>query len=134
MNRRSFMRYSLLSGALAAVARPALSSERAGGRLSSSTADSFELAEATIAQLQEAMKIGKLTARSIAEKYLKRIKELDKQGPAVNSIIELNPDALQIADALDRERKSKGARPYANDSRFASPRGRKASGPRRLHR
>jgi amidase len=71
---------------------------------------SFELEETTIAQLQEAMKSGRWTARAIALKYLTRIKELDKQNAALNSIIELNPDALQIADALDRERKTRGAR------------------------
>jgi amidase len=56
------------------------------------------------------MKVGKFTARSLAEKYLARIDEVDKRGPAVNAIIELNPDALSIADALDQERKAKGPR------------------------
>lgn len=102
------MHHSLLGSALA-LATPVLSRARASAA-SPSAAASFEFEEATIAQLQEAMKSGQLTARSIAGKYLKRIKELDKQGPAINSIIELNPDALQIADALDRERKAKGVR------------------------
>ena len=53
---------------------------------------------------------GKLTARMIAEKYLARIDAIDKRGPAVNAVIELNPDALAIADALDRERQAKGPR------------------------
>jgi len=68
------------------------------------------LAEITIPELQDGMKSGKFTARSLAEKYLARIDEIDKRGPAVNAIIELNPDALSIADALDQERKAKGAR------------------------
>jgi amidase len=106
MNRRRFLHYSLLGSALV-LSRPVLSCATLSARPSST---SFELDEATIAQLQEGMKNGKLTARSIAEKYLRRIKEVDKQGPAINSIIELNPDALRIADALDRERKTKGAR------------------------
>jgi amidase len=108
MNRRSFLRYSMLGGALA-LARPAV----ANGKslvAALSTAPAFELEEATIAQLQEGMKSGRWTAHSIAAKYLKRINELDKQGVALNSIIELNPDALAIAEALDRERKQKGAR------------------------
>jgi amidase len=71
---------------------------------------SFELDEKTIAELQEAMKSGGLTARSIAEKYLSRIAAIDKQGPRLNSVIELNPEALADADALDTERKTKGAR------------------------
>ena len=56
------------------------------------------------------MQSGRLTARSITEKYLARIEEADKHGPAVNSVIELNPDALDIAEELDRERKAKGPR------------------------
>jgi amidase len=68
----------------------------------------FELEEITIAELQEGMKSGKYTARGIADKYLTRIAALDKRGPAVNSVIEVNPDALAIAEALDRERKEKG--------------------------
>ena len=56
------------------------------------------------------MQSGKYSARSIAEKYLERIEEIDKRGPAINSVIEINPEAIEIADALDRERKAKGAR------------------------
>ena len=56
------------------------------------------------------MKSGKFTARSLAEKYLGRIDEVDKSGPMLNSVIELNPDALAIADGLDQERKAKGPR------------------------
>jgi amidase len=71
---------------------------------------SFELDETTIAALQDGMKSGRLTARAIAEKYLARIEEIDKRGPAVNSVIEINPDALAIAEVLDKERKAKGSR------------------------
>jgi amidase len=71
----------------------------------------FELEEATVADLQARMKSGELTAQSLAEKYLARIDEIDKRGgPAVNAIIELNPDALAIAAALDKERREKGPR------------------------
>ncbi|HEY4902886.1 MAG TPA: amidase [Candidatus Sulfotelmatobacter sp.] len=70
----------------------------------------FELDEITISDLQDGMKSGKFTARSLVEKYQARIAEIDKQGPAINSIIQLNPDALAIADALDQERKAKGER------------------------
>lgn len=67
---------------------------------------SFELEEATVAALQEGMASGRWTARGLAEQYLARIEALDRKGPAVNSIIELNPDALEIAAGLDRERKA----------------------------
>ena len=70
----------------------------------------FELEEVTIDDLQAKMKSGEYTSRAIAEKYLARIQEIDKQGATVNSVIELNPDALEIADSLDRERKKKGLR------------------------
>jgi amidase len=107
MNRRSFLRYGLVGSAGVALGRPVLVR---GGLRAEGASSSFELAEATVAQLQDGMKRGKWTARSIVADYLKRIRELDKQGPAINSIIELNPDAPAIADALDRERKAKGAR------------------------
>jgi len=73
------------------------------------TADSapprpFELDEITTADLQAGMTSGKYTARSVTELYLARIDEIDKLGPALASVIEVNPDALMIADALDKER------------------------------
>src|SRR5262245_60937897 len=71
---------------------------------------SFELDEATVAQLQNGMQSGQYTARRLAELYLQRIEAIDRRGPALRSIIEINPDALTIADALDAERKSKGPR------------------------
>ena len=56
------------------------------------------------------METGQDTARSLAEKYLARIDALDRQGPSVRSILEINPDALTIADRLDAERKTRGPR------------------------
>jgi amidase len=70
----------------------------------------FDLDEITVARLQRAMQSGRLTARSIAEKYLARIEAADKHGPGVNSVIETNPEALDIAEKLDRERKARGPR------------------------
>ena len=68
------------------------------------------LEEATIGELQAAMASGQLTARRLAEMYLERIQTLDKSGPTLNSILEVNPAALEIADALDRERQARGPR------------------------
>ncbi len=70
----------------------------------------FELEEITIAELQDGMNSGKYTARSITEKYLARIEAVDSNGPAIRSVIETNPDALAIAEELDKERKAKGLR------------------------
>ena len=67
---------------------------------------SFVLEEAGIADLQQRMKAGELTAHAITQLYLDRIAAIDKAGPAINTVIELNPDALGIADQLDAERKS----------------------------
>ena len=112
--RRKFLRAGLVGGA-AAAAVTAINpmSTEALERPAPSRPDeigAFEFDEITIVDLQDAMKSGKHTARSVAEKYLARIDQIDKQGPAINSIIELNPDALAIADALDKERKDKGVR------------------------
>jgi len=70
----------------------------------------FELDEITIGELQDGMKSGRFTARLLVEKYSERIDEIDKGGPRVNAIIEMNPDALAIAEALDRERWANGPR------------------------
>jgi amidase len=63
-----------------------------------------ELESLTIADLGAVMAAGELTAREVSERYLERIEALDRNGPAVNSILEINPDALAIAATLDRER------------------------------
>jgi amidase len=110
-SRRDFLRYGAIGGVIALV-RPQLilSSEKTAAPLRSQPIKSFELEEVTIAELQAGMKAGKWTARAVAQKYLSRIEEIDKRGPSLNSILELNPDALSIAEQLDRERKTKGAR------------------------
>ena len=63
----------------------------------------FPLDEATAAQLQDWMTSGRYTARQIAQMYLDRIDAIDRKGPALHAVIEVNPDALAIADALDAE-------------------------------
>jgi amidase len=70
----------------------------------------FELDEATIADLQQRMLSGRATARSLAEQYIARIEAIDRNGPGLRSVLELNPEALEIADRLDAERKTSGPR------------------------
>jgi len=70
----------------------------------------FEFEEATVAGLQEKMAAGKLASRRLTEAYLSRIEALDREGPQLRSVIETNPDALEIAQALDAERAQKGPR------------------------
>jgi amidase len=112
--RRKFLQASLIGGAAATIAPPLrpLIGEVRDRSLPHAPAEvpAFEFDEITIADLQDAMKSGKYTARSITEKYLARIDQIDKQGPALNSVIETNPDAFSIADSLDKERKEKGPR------------------------
>src|SRR5579859_487712 len=113
-SRRSFLRSAVVTGAASAI-YPAMGAARAeaasaASRESTPEVKPFELEEITIGELQDGMKAGKFTAHSLTEKYLARIDETDKRGPAINAVIELNPDALSIADALDQERKAKGAR------------------------
>lgn len=70
----------------------------------------FELTEVSVAELQHGMVSGKYSAEKLVRLYLRRIEEVDRNGPKLRSVIELNPDALAIARALDQERKSSGPR------------------------
>src|SRR6202050_2842351 len=112
-SRRSFLKTTLIGGTTATLIPlyPALGAAR---EISSSLPvpeiKLFELDEITISDLQDGMKSGKFTARSLVEKYSARIEEIDKNGPAINCVIELNPDAVSIADSLDEERKARGPR------------------------
>src|SRR6266545_4134569 len=72
--------------------------------------ESFPLDEVTAVQLQDWMTSGRYSARQVAELYIRRIEAIDRRGPELRSVIELNPDALAIADALDAERRTKGPR------------------------
>ena len=119
-SRRSFLQTTILGGATAATLASVYAARAAARDVSAAAPNAgiptpaevktFELDEITIPELQDGMKSGKFTARSLVEKYTERIAEIDKSGPAVNAIIELNPDAYSIADALDQERKAKGPR------------------------
>jgi len=116
-SRRNFLRTGV-TATLATAAYPALGSARVVDPLPppsptvtvAVTVRDFELDEITIDDLQKALQSGQYSSRSVTEKYQARIQEIDKAGPMVNSVIELNPEALQIADALDQERKLKGPR------------------------
>jgi len=110
-SRRNFLRTGV-TATLVAAASPALGLARAVDPAPAVTdfKKEFELDEITIDEVQKAFQSSQYSSRSLTEKYLARIQEIDKAGPMVNSIIELNPEALEIADALDQERKSKGPR------------------------
>ena len=110
MKRRTFLRAGLAGTALAfSTQLRANGEERKDSAMSDATAvpvKPFEFEEMSIAALQQAMRAGSHTSRTITEKYLERIRDLDKRGPALNSVIELNPDVLAIAEDLDKERKA----------------------------
>jgi amidase len=109
MQRRNFLKTGTLAGlTLTTLSAISCSSPATDTKTGTDTpsADDFELNEATVDQLQKLMQDGKHTARSIAELYLDRIAAIDKSGPKLNAIIELNKSALDIADGLDKERKA----------------------------
>src|SRR5215831_9329479 len=62
----------------------------------------FRVDETTIAQIHDAMKAGRLTCHALVDAYLRRIDAYDKNGPALNAIVVVNPDALKMAEELDR--------------------------------
>ena len=104
MKRREFVGASIAGGMIATGRGPAavLTTEIA----TRPSIDNFELNEITVAALQEGFRSGRWSARSVTELYLSRIEAVDRQGPRVNSVIEVNPDALAIAESLDAERRA----------------------------
>ncbi len=105
--RRSFLKRGALAATGAALSEVGFSNSATASGLS----DPFPgLEEITILELQKAMASGKLTAKELAKRYLERIEALDEHGPNINSVLQLNPDALAIAEALDKERREKGPR------------------------
>ncbi len=106
MQRRDFLKTGSIAGltTLAAVSCTPAPTESRADAPDISITDNFELNEVTIDTLQQKMQSKELSSRAITEMYLKRIADIDKSGPKLNAVIELNPDALSIADAMDKER------------------------------
>jgi len=111
MDRRNFVRIGAVAGFLGVRGKP-LGAETLDAGIETSlrrdrfVISPFELEEATIADLQTGMSSGRMTSHSITQQYMARIDELDRKGPTLRHVLEINPDALSIADSLDRERKS----------------------------
>lgn len=110
MNRRNFLRNGSLAGLTlsfwAYSCSPGNPKQNKTAAAKDAGTDNFELNEATISNLQQKMQNGGYTSRQITQLYLDRIEAIDKNGPKLNAVIEINPDALQIADAMDQERKA----------------------------
>lgn len=109
LSRRSFLRL----GAVTATAGATMSVSGAVAAQSAAfQADRFggDVIEASITALQALMSSRKMTAREIVLQYIDRINALDQAGPQIRSVIELNPEVLSIADALDAERAARGPR------------------------
>jgi len=96
--RRDFLKRSVATAAVIASGGAARSQQLENG--------SFELEETTVATLRQRLESGQDTASSLVEKYLTQIDLIDRSGPKVNCVIELNPDALAIAERLDNERRA----------------------------
>ncbi len=69
----------------------------------------IQMEELTVKRIREALDSGEITSRELVLAYMERIAKIDKSGPMLNSVLEINPDALYIAEAMDRER-AKGIR------------------------
>ncbi|NVO20775.1 MAG: amidase [Bacteroidetes bacterium] len=107
MDRRNFLnKGSIGVAALGIAACTRIVSRKDDSPLEPYVPVPFDLDEITIEQLQQRMTSGELSSRKITQMYLDRIQEIDKAGPKLNAIIELNPDALANADAMDKERKN----------------------------
>ena len=107
MTEREVSRRAFVGSAAALVVSAALPHEGAASARRGNPVpriDDRSIVELSVAQLSAGMMSGEYTARSITEKYLGRIAELDRQGPMMRHVIETNPDALTIADSLDAER------------------------------
>jgi amidase len=111
ISRRSFLKASTTAGAAGAVAG-AGSIANPGAAMAEPDHDvpPFPFEEATIAELAAAMASGRLSSRRLTQAYLRRIRRIDLSGIGLNSVIEVNPDALAIAAALDDERRRRGPR------------------------
>jgi len=105
MNRRDFIRAGVASGAAVSVVgcEPAEDVQSVSESGTPFSIPEFRLEELTIEDLGGGLSSGDWTCRALTEMYLERIDALDRQGPTLYSILEINPDALSIADGLDRE-------------------------------
>ena len=113
LNRRDFFRVGAVGAAAVAGSidcAPAPAERAAPEAAPATVVGAFELDEISIAELRDGMQEGRRTARRITEAYLTRIEALDRQGPTLRAVIEANPDALAIADALDRDRETQRPR------------------------
>lgn len=110
MNRRELIHASVAGGLVVAAGTAGIPVPARGAAAAPRGVPSFELEEATLSQLQRAMNEGRHTAWSLCEAYLERIESVERGAPGLASVIEVNPDALAIAEALDRERKARGPR------------------------
>ncbi|MEO8751860.1 MAG: amidase [Casimicrobiaceae bacterium] len=111
MQRRTLLKFTAAgAAALIQAAGRNQAAAQATPAAPPANAPPFELAEATIGDLQASMQSGARSGVAVAQAYLARIEAVDRQGPAINAVIELNPDALAIAEALDRERRDQGPR------------------------
>lgn len=111
VNRREFLKAAAWgSGVLSAHPVLAKSLARPVAATRPWSVKPFEYEETTIAELQARLGQGKVSAAGVVRKYLERIHEIDRQGPALRAVIEVNPEALAIARALDEERRVKGPR------------------------
>ncbi|MBA2356786.1 MAG: amidase [Acidobacteria bacterium] len=110
MHRRQFLQRAAAGGAAMSSALGAVSSSpdaaaRQQRRVESNAPGDDRIVERSVADLQQAMRDGGVTSRQLTQAYLRRIDAVDRQGPTLNSVIEVNPEALEIAEAMDAEQR-----------------------------
>ena len=110
MKRKDFLKVSVLGGTMAGLGMAVTACKPEERKKALTKPGEFELDEITVGELQNAMKSGKYTAEKITKMYIDRINEIDKNGPTLNTVIEMNPDAISIARKLDKERASGNVR------------------------
>jgi amidase len=117
LHRRAFLTTAAtVAAGLAVLPAPAHAIGATSGRLARAeptedvSSQDFPFTEATLSELSEGLENGRWTSRSLTEEYLAVIERFDRRGPAINTILELNPELLAQADALDAEQKATGRR------------------------
>jgi amidase len=106
MKRRTFINLASAAGLASFTLTTTHCSSSTKGEQGVKASSKSDFKEMSIAEMQKLMRENKLSARKLTEFYIDQIKTIDENGPALKSVIELNPDALDIADAMDKERKN----------------------------
>jgi amidase len=108
--RRDFLKAGATALVSTALLPGSLSSQSSAAFAAHEAVPSFELDEASLTTLQRGLKSGEYSSKQLVEMYVSRIEAIDRRGPALNAVIEINPGSITIAEQMDAERRTKGPR------------------------